>query len=294
MKRTLVVMAAVAATFALLSLSAQQPPEAGKGGKGRVKAPRTKKAILAWADTRNGIGQHDSVTHAVSVIERMGYESGLYDTYFRTDSHIISKHPLKTNGEPASGGPSLDSVDAIFFLGHREIDMSASQKAELLAFVHDEGKGFVGVPNATTAFESWPEFGEMLGARYDDHPWNVVKAGVIIEDSAFPAMKHFPATFTLTDEMYQHKEFSRDKLRVLMRLDPTTLDMSNKNMRRKDGDFPQAWAKMYGKGRVFYSALGHATEYWDNPALQKMYFEAIKWSLGLSDADVTPRPLPTK
>jgi type 1 glutamine amidotransferase len=47
---------------------------------------------------------------------------------------------------------------------------------------------------------------------------------------------------------------------------------------------------MYGKGRVFYSSLGHAASTWDNPEVYRMYFEALKWSLGLSDADVTPRP----
>jgi type 1 glutamine amidotransferase len=47
---------------------------------------------------------------------------------------------------------------------------------------------------------------------------------------------------------------------------------------------------MYGTGRVFYSSFGHAAATWDNPAVATMYFEAIKWSLGLSDADVTPRP----
>ena len=49
-----------------------------------------------------------------------------------------------------------------------------------------------------------------------------------------------------------------------------------------------AWAKMYGKGRVFYSTFGHAAEAWDNPQIQKMYFEAIRWGLRLTGDDVTP------
>src|SRR5215216_6731064 len=101
---------------------------AGRGG-GRG-APRTRKAVLAWADTRNGIAQHDSVSHALAVIERLGYESGLYDTFIRTDSNIISNHPLMTDGKPASGGPNLTNVDAIFFLGHRDVPR-AEQLAEL-------------------------------------------------------------------------------------------------------------------------------------------------------------------
>src|SRR5204863_8506311 len=143
------------------------------GGRdaGRGAAPRSRKAVLAWADTRNGIAQHDSVSHALAVIERLGYESGVYDTYIRTDSSIISKSPLMTDGKPASGGPSLANVDAIFFLGHREIQLDARQKADLLSFVKEDGKGFVAGHTATTAFEAWPEFGEVLGARYDGQPW---------------------------------------------------------------------------------------------------------------------------
>src|SRR5262249_51527804 len=96
----------------------QQPPGGRGRGAGRGAAPRARKAVLAWADTRNGIAQHDSVSHALAVIERLGYESGVYDTYIRTDSSVISKHPTMTDGKPASGGPSLANVDAIFFLGH--------------------------------------------------------------------------------------------------------------------------------------------------------------------------------
>lgn len=61
-----------------------------------------------------------------------------------------------------------------------------------------------------------------------------------------------------------------------MRLDPTKIDVKNKDVRRTDGDFAITWAKTYGKGRVFYSSLGHVSENWDNPWLQKMCAEAIK------------------
>jgi len=274
------------------SAAAVQAPPQGRGGRGggRGATVRQRKAVLAWADTRNGIAQHDSVSHALAVIERLGYDSGLYDTYIRTDSNIISKQPLMTDGKQASGGPSLANVDAIFFLGHREIQLDRQQKADLLSFVHDEGKGFVAGHTATTAFESWPEFGEMLGARYDGHPWNTATGSVINEDPAFPATKHFPAVFSLSEEFYQSQSYSRANLRVLLRLDVSTMP-SNAEVHRTDGDFPLAWAKMYGKGRVFYSSFGHAAATWDNPDISRMYFEALKWSLGLTDADVTPRPL---
>jgi type 1 glutamine amidotransferase len=257
----------------------------GRGGPARV---RTRKAVLAWADTRNGIAQHESVSHALAVIERLGYESGAYDTFIRTDSDIVSIEPKMTTGAPASGGPSLANVDAIFFLGHREVALDAQQKTELAAWVRS-GKGFVASHTALTAFDSWPEFGELLGARYDDHPWNTASGTIINEDPSFPATKHFAASFPLTDEFYQPKQFSRDTLRVLLRLDVSKMP-ANPNMRRADGDFPLAWAKNYGKGRVFYSSLGHGAETWDNRDVALMYFEAIKWSLGLTEGDATPRP----
>ena len=278
----------------------QQGDQAGRGqrrGAGRGDGggvARQRKVVLAWADTRNGIAQHDSTSHALAIIERLGYESGLWDTYIRTDSNIISYHPLMTTGQPASGGPSLAITDAIFFMGHREIQLDDQQKADLRRFVHDAGKGFVASHVALNAMmASWPEFGEMMGGTYDEHPWGTAAGTVINEDPAFPATKQFPTTFAFTDEFYQVKGFSRERSHVLLRLDLSKMS-PNPGVHSKDGDFPLAWAKMYGKGRVFYSSLGHDTKTWDNPDVSKMYFEALKWSLGLTDADITPRPFINK
>jgi hypothetical protein len=281
-------LAALVMLLAAVWAFADQAPPQGRGGRGQ--APRARKSLLVWADTRNGIAQHDSVSHAMSVIERLGYESGAYDTYIRTDSNIIAKRPLKTTGEPASGGPSLSTVDAIFFLGHRDVPIDDRQKADLISFVKDDGKGFVAAHTATTALLDWPEFGELLGGRYDDHPWNTASGTIINEDPSFPATKHFTPTFVFEDEFYQTKDFSRRTLRVLLRLDVSKMP-PNPELRRTDGDFPLVWAKTYGKGRVFYSALGHAASVWDNRDIQQMYFEAIRWALGLVDGDASPRPM---
>jgi uncharacterized protein len=248
-----------------------------QGGRGAASRSRQRKAVLAWADTRNGIAQHDSTSHALAVIERLGYDSGLYDTYIRTDSDIIAQRPRMTTGGPASGGPNLANVDAIFFLGHRDVALNAEQKAELAAFVR-EGKGFVAAHVALTAFESWPEFGALLGARYDGHPWNTAAGTIINEDPAFPATRHFPPTFALVDEFYQAKETTKD-VRVLLRLDVSRMPP---HAELRNQSYPLVWAKMYGKGRVFYSSLGHSADTWDNRDVAQMYFEAIKWSLGLT------------
>jgi type 1 glutamine amidotransferase len=252
------------------------------------------KHVLAWADVRNGY-QHDSISHALATIERLGRESGAYDTIIRTDSQPITKRQIlfKTGTGIATGeqflARSLNYFDAIFFFGVREIDLTAEQRADLLSFVKDDGKGFVAAHSASTAFFSWPEFGEMLGGRFDEHPWQILAVPVIVEDAQFPAMRGFPSRALITDEHYQLKEFSRAKVRVLARLDAAALDLKAPLVHRADADFPVAWAKMYGKGRVFYSTLGHAPESWDNPLIQRMYFEAIRWALGLVEGDATPK-----
>jgi type 1 glutamine amidotransferase len=78
---------------------------------------------------------------------------------------------------------------------------------------------------------------------------------------------------------------------VCSRTDASKLDLTQPLVHRKDGDFPVAWAHMYGKGRVFYSTLGHPVESWDDPAQQQLYFNALRWSMGLVAGDATPIPV---
>jgi hypothetical protein len=254
------------------------PPSGGRGVQ-----PRTRKALLAWADTRNGISQHAFTSHALAVIERLGYETGLWDTFIRTDSNIIFDQAQKTDGSPASGGPSLSNVDGIFFLGHRDVPINDQQRAELLAFVRS-GKGFVAAHTGLTAFESWPEFGEMLGATYGGHLYTG-PGRVVSEQPGHPIVKHLGGSFDYNDEFYKAQAFSREKIDVLLRFLPASAPTSNLPA---DGDFPLVWAKTYGQGRVVYSSLSHATEAWDTRSLQVLMLEAIKWSLGLSEAPVQP------
>src|SRR5215468_6196367 len=276
---------ALACLFIFSALVFAQVPAGQRGGRGgRGGAGPKRKVLLAWADTRNGIAQHDFTSHALAVVERLGYESGLWDTYIRTDSNIVANTAFKTDGTPASGGPSLSNVDGIFFLGHREIDINAKQKEELLAFVRN-GHGFVAAHTGLTAFESWPEFGEMLGGQYDGHLFTG-PARVINEQPGFPAVKHLAAEFDYTDEFYKAKTFSRDKIDVLLRFNPGSV--SNDPSVAKDGDYPLAWVKKYGQGRVFFGSFSHATELWDRRDIQLMYIEAIKWSLGLTQAEPAP------
>jgi type 1 glutamine amidotransferase len=75
---------------------------------------------------------------------------------------------------------------------------------------------------------------------------------------------------------------------VVLRLDLSDVDRPGL---REDRDYPLAWAKKYGQGRVFYGSFAHASETWDNRDIQQMYFEAIRWTLGLTDAEPAPHPM---
>jgi type 1 glutamine amidotransferase len=192
----------------------------------------------------------------------------------------------------AGNAKNLSYFDAVVFYTTGELDMNDQQKADLLSFVKDDGKGFIGIHSATDTFYKWPEYGDMIGGWFDQHPWGTFFAPVVVEDPDFPGMSVFPKEFTIEDEIYQIKEFSRDKVRVLMTLDANKLDLANKNVHRTDRDFAVAWARNYGKGRVYYNTLGHRAETWDRPDFRECITQGIKWALGLVSADAMPRPKP--
>ena len=253
------------------------------------------KRVLAIGDVHTGY-QHDSVSHALATIERLGTSTGLFETYIRTDTQLITKSPVYGFGKYGQGGErktnakNLNDFDAIFFYGLGEEELREDQKRDLLSFIHDDGKGFVGAHSAIDAFFSWPEYGQMLGAYFDNHPWGVFDAPVIVEESTFPGFKQFPKEFYIQDEIYvaTDKPYSRESVDVLARLDTSKLNLKVKDLHRTDGDFPVAWVKQYGKGNVFYSTFGHPVAAWDNPDIQTMYLEALKWSMGMTQ--YKPRP----
>jgi hypothetical protein len=116
---------------------------------------------------------------------------------------------------------------------------------------------------------------------------------VIVEDPKFPGADAFGGSAFVFNEQHPFwkEPYSRDKVHVILRLDPDKLDPTDR-ARRPDGDFPVVFAKEYGKGRVFNVGWGHSDETWDDPRFQNMILGGIKWAMGLTAADVTPRPFP--
>ena len=269
------------------------PAQRGGRGGGQADPWAGRKKLLAIADVQTGF-HHDSISHALATVERIGRDSGAYVTMIRTDSQLVTKGQIVGQGRYEGRGVNartLDFYDAMFMLPSGFGTMTAQQKADLLSFVRDDGKGLV-VGHATgVAFTDWPEYAEMVGG-YMDSEFNA-NATVLVEDPEFPGAMAFGATsFTFNDQHPVFKApYSRDKVRVIMRLDPDKLDAANR-ARRPDGDFPVVWAKAYGKGRVYNVGWGHPDTTWDDPRFQKMILEGIKWAIGVTPADVTPRPFP--
>ncbi len=232
--------------------------------------------------------EHDSVSAAMAAIYNMGKETGLWDTVMRTDTELLTKKDIARNGK------NLNHFDAVVFASTTgELDMDAGQKQDMIAFVREDGKGFVGIHAALDTNYNWPEYGEMIGGWFDQHPWMTFNAPIVTEDPDFPAVRHLPKAFVKYDEIYQPKEWSRSKVNVLLSLDSTKLDYTNNpRIHRADHDFPVAWTNLYGKGRVFYSTLGHTEESWEDPDIRKMYFEAIKWSLGMTEGSTSSHGRP--
>ena len=159
------------------------------------------------------------------------------------------------------------------------------------------GKGFVGVHAATDTFPGFRPYIEMIGGEFKTHGAQV-SVDVINQDKKFPACNHLPATWTVFDEIYQLKNFERTNVHGLLTLDKHPNDKS-------PGDYPVAWCSNYGKGRVFYTSLGHREDVWDanykdgkgerknSPevadAFQKHLLNGIKWALGLEKGDATPQ-----
>lgn len=217
---------------------------------------------------------------------------------FRHDSIPVSVQALRagarveivaTEDVGMLNAATLRGFDAVLFFTSGELPVTEQQKRDLLDFVR-AGKGFGGVHSATDTFYTWPEYGELIGARFNGHPW-VQPVRFDIEDPEHPAMKGLGTGFTKLEEVYQFREFSRERVRVLMTLDAASVDLGAAGVNPGTEDFPLTWCRRYGAGRVFYSALGHFDSTWRDARFLGMMQEALLWLTGAVDGEAMPRPI---
>jgi hypothetical protein len=122
----------------------------------------------------------------------------------------------------------------------------------------------------------------MIGGEFIRHGAQQ-KARMRCVDPKFPGMEKIGDGFDLHEEWYSLKDFSED-LHVL--LVQETEGMKGHEYAR--GPFPGTWARMHGKGRVFYTSMGHREDVWTNPIFQEILTGGVRWALGDAQADVAP------
>lgn len=253
--------------------------------------PAKPRKVLVFTRTRGY--RHESIPLGVLAVTRAGRLSGAFDAHATDD--------------PGSLEPEvLARFDAICFLNttgnvfelegdasdfdHQvaSLQVEARLRLHLLEFVRS-GKGFVGIHSAADTLAEWPEYGAMLGARFDGHPWNE-RVGVKVEEPSHPLTAMLPAlNFEIEDEIYQFAEpYSRDQLRVLLSLDPARTPMQRPGVNRTDGDFALSWIRREGEGRVFYCALGHRDTVYADERVMAHVLAGFQWALGDLTADDAP------
>ncbi len=190
---------------------------------------------------------------------------------------------------------ALKKLDLVIF-ANTTGDLPIPDKEAFLKWIKS-GKGFVGMHSASDTFHGYPPFIEMLGGEFKTHG-KQVEVEAINQDQACPACRHLPATWTVFDEIYQFKNFDRSTVHGLLTLDKHPND-------KTPGDYPIAWCKNYGKGRVFYTSLGHREDVWcpkwkdekgerkNPPAVAEAYQQhilgGINWALGFVKCDAKPQ-----
>ncbi|MEO7577283.1 MAG: ThuA domain-containing protein [Massilia sp.] len=188
--------------------------------------------------------------------------------------------------------------------------MTAEGKAALLAAVAG-GKGFIGAHSATDTFHAGETVGapatgarksrfrnlgpladpftRMLGAEFIMHG-DQQSARMVVADKKFPGLTRLGDSFDLHEEWYSMTDFSPD-LHVLLVQDTAFMGdpkRSGGNSSYVRPPYPSTWARRHGKGRVFYTAMGHREDVWTNPMFQQLLFGGISWAVGNLDVDVTP------
>lgn len=222
----------------------------------------TDKQLLYLTESRGY--RHEVLPYSQEVVARLGEEHGAYHAHCTDDSSTVDW-----------GG--LHRYSALAFCTTGELPLNEEARANLLAFVRGGG-AFIGIHNATDTFYQWPEYGAMLGGYFNGHPWHQ-EVGILVEDRTHPATRHLPERFTIHDEIYTHRDWSRERTHVLMRLDNASVDFARGADKRPDGDVAMAWCHPYGEGRVFYTALGHGMPTWTDERFHRHLLGGIRWAM---------------
>jgi type 1 glutamine amidotransferase len=198
----------------------------------------------------------------------------------------------------------LAQFDGVMMMTNGNLRFTEAQKKSLLDFVSG-GKAFIGAHCASLTFYDHAPFGEMLGGYFRRNLPQGTIAVLKVEDRKHPATRMLGSSWPLVDEFYLFGTapwdaarpddnidvlfknripmgFTRDRVHVLLSLDTDQMDMTKQPNLTRGGDYPQAWTREYGKGRSFYTSLGHRDDIWSSdPVFRAHILGGIRWALGL-------------
>ena len=227
---------------------------------------------------------HASIPYANEALRQLGEKTGAYRADFSEDMAVFTPERLARYDAVV-----LQNTTGLAF-------RDPAERAALLDYIRS-GKGFVGIHAASDNFNTWPEAQAMLGGHFGGHLWLAQDSSAIkVDDPSSPVVAAFGGKgFWLREEIYQIVgPFSRARQRVLLSLDmsrPENIRPAEK-FTRTDADFPIAWLKPYGQGRVFYTSLGHNPDLYYNPVILQHYLDGIQYAIGDLPADSAPPTRP--
>jgi type 1 glutamine amidotransferase len=208
-------------------------------------------------------GVHGVLTQASGALAELAGMAGL-EPVLVADVADIS--PL----ELAHGG-----VLSLFTIG--ETPWTDAQRTAISEAVRAGRLHILAVHSATDACRHWDDYAALIGARFDGHPWTQ-EFDVEIADRSHPATAHLQAPWRWHDEVYLFSDLRPDA-HVLLRVAHHQLDMSVPEARVPDCGFPLSWCFSEGRGRSFYTSLGHFPGAWETPAFLRHVAGGLTWIL---------------
>jgi len=205
--------------------------------------------------------RHDSIPTVERVLQQLSEKSRSFTVdYARTDDELAAKTTPQ----------ALRNYDGIVF-AHTSGDLPLVNRQAFLDWIK-AGHAFIGTHSATDTFKGFPEYIDMIGGQFESHGPQV-SVQCHLEDPNHPATKGLRTSFTVFDEIYLFSKFNRANVHVLLALDqhPNT---------KQPGYYPLAWYRKYGKGRVFYTALGHRDDVLESDWFRQHLLGGIQWALG--------------
>lgn len=218
--------------------------------------------------------KHASIPVLTKVIDELGKSSKTFTVeYAGTDEELTSKMTAK----------SLQNYDGVVFASTTG-DLPLPDKEAFLNWIK-KGNAFIGIHSATDTFHGFQPFIEMIGGEFSAHGPQL-KVTLNVNDGKHSAVKVFGKKYEIFDEIYVFKNFNRSNVRILISLDKHP--NQNDKYFGTSGVFPIAWCREYGKGRVFYTALGHREDVIESEKFKKHLLGGIQWSLKKAKGNSKP------